>query len=161
MKANCRNANWGIALLVTGVSMAVAIPATARPHLSHGETIAHSAGPLEATWTGTPRVTSRQIGSSGAAGRPASLRCVWRVDLDIARHARRGADTSLHASTRAEGVYELSRPGWCGREATAFAGQVAARDNALHARLREHAASDTRALIAQADALAQGAAPAG
>ena len=154
-------AKWSVALVVLGASVSTTSPALARPLLSHGEMIAHAAGPLETTWTGTPRVTSRQIGSSGAAGRPASLRCVWRVDLDIARHARRGADTSLHASARAERVFELSRPGWCGHEAAAFAGQGAARDNALHARLREHAASDTRALIAQADALAQGTAPTG
>lgn len=154
-------ANWGIALSVLGAGMVAAIPAVARPVVSHGEVIAHAAGALQTTWTGTPRVTSRQVGSPGAAGRPASLRCIWQVDLDIERHARRGADTSLHATARAERVYETSRPGWCGREDAAFAGQVAARDNALHARLRDHAANDTKALMAQADALKQGSGPTG
>lgn len=154
-------ASWSIALSALGVSMAAAGPVSAQAALTHEASVPHAAGVMTARWTGTPRITPRQIGAPGAAGRPQSLRCVWRVDLDIARHARLASGASLHSTVRAERAYEISRPGWCGPEKAAFAGQVATRDDALRARLHEHAASDTRALIAQADDLARSANPTG
>ncbi len=154
-------ASWSIALSALGASMAAAGPASAQVVLTHEASVRHAAGVMAARWTGTPRITSRQIGSPGAAGRAESLRCVWRVDLDIVRHARLASGTALQSNLRAERAYEISRHGWCGQEKAAFAGQVAARDDALRARLHEHAASDTRALIAQADDLARSANPTG
>lgn len=154
-------AGWGMALAALGAGGMVAAPATARQALTHEATVTHAAGGLRTTWSGMPRVTARQVGSPGAAGRPDSLRCLWRVDLDIARHARAANGTSLQATARAERAFALSRPGWCGREGMAFAGQWAARDKALQARLREHAATDTSAVMAQADALVQGVRPTG
>lgn len=154
-------AGWGIALAALGGVVTASMPATARPALTHDTVIAHGSGALHTVWTGAPRVTSRQIGSPGTGGKPQSLRCLWRVDLDIVRHARSANGISLQASARAERAFELSRPGWCGRESAAFAGQFAARDRALQSALHEHAAIDTRAVLAQADASAQGARPTG
>lgn len=154
-------AGWGMALAAIGAGSMVVAPASATPALMHEATITHAAGGLRTTWSGVPRVTARQVGSPGAAGRPDSLRCLWRVDLDIARHAQAASGMSLHATARAERAFELSRPSWCGREGAAFAGQLAARDKALQQRLREHAATDTRAVMAQADALMHGAPPTG
>ncbi|WP_225009399.1 hypothetical protein [Novosphingobium percolationis] len=154
-------AGWGMALAALAAGSMVVAPATAKPVLTHEATITHAAGGLRTTWSGVPRVTARQVGSPGAAGRPDSLRCLWRVDLDIARHTEAANGTSLHAKARAERAFELSRPGWCGREGAAFAGQLAARDKALLARLREYAATDTSAVMAQADALVQAKRPTG
>ena len=147
----------GHGLVVLVASLAGAMPASAAERLGHSEVIAHGSGPVPTNWTGTPLVTARQVGAPGAAGRPASLRCLWRVDLAIVRRAQTASGAMLTATSREDRVFELGRPGWCGSAATAFAGRVAERDGALQARLRRHAAQDTKAVMAQADAIVRAA----
>lgn len=136
-------------------AMAAASQANASEVLSHSQVIEHPSGPLPTTWIGSPRVSSRQVGAPGAAGRLSSLRCIWRVDLEIVRSAKMRSGTVLNATIRSDKVHELTRPGWCGNEAAAFAGQGTARDRALQARLHWHALEDTKAVVAQADAVAR------
>ncbi|WP_225206668.1 hypothetical protein [Novosphingobium huizhouense] len=141
----------GLVVLVAG--LAWPMPASAAARLAHSEVIEHGSGPVPTNWTGTPLVTARQVGAPGAAGRPASLRCLWRVDLAILRRAQLASGALLTATSREDHVFELARPGWCGSAMAAFAGRKGERDNALRARLRLHAAHDTKAVMAQADAI--------
>ncbi|BEV00013.1 hypothetical protein NSDW_11070 [Novosphingobium olei] len=148
MKAAAR-----ITLVLVTAGIAVATPASAAEPVVHERVIEHASGAVPTTWVGTPVVTARQVGSPGAAGRPASLRCIWRVDLEIVRTARMTSGTSLNSTIRSANVFQTVRPGWCASERSAFAGKAAARDGALQARLRDHATQDTKAVMAQADAM--------
>ena len=151
----------GRRLFVLAASLACAMPAAAAERFGHSEVIGHGSGPVPTNWTGTPIVTARQVGAPGAAGRPASLKCLWRVDLEIKRRAQMASGVALTATSREDRVFELARPGWCGNPATAFAGRVAERDHVLQARLRRHAAHDTKAVMAQADAIVRAASATG
>lgn len=103
--------------------------------IEHRARIDHAGTSVETRYRTRVTLSHRQRGTPGKPGGASTLRCDWRADIVLERHARHGSGSTLTRALARNGAVTGSRPGWCGNQRAGIAREIAARESEL----RDHA----------------------
>lgn len=135
------------ALAAAGMMATLAAPAHA---LEHRVIIEHPEGPVQADYTGTTRLETRQAGTPAPGGRSATLRCHWSVSLAVERTAAIGATLQARRSMTQGRVLNGSVPGRCEARREGIWRMVEARRPELRTAMMAMVAQDRDMLLVEA-----------
>ena len=119
---------------------------------SHRVEIDHQGQRVDVTYHSELAVKQRQVGTAGPAGRPSTLRCLWKANVSVEREARSAAGHVLKRTISSDAPIEGSRPGWCSGQRAAIEQEVASRSDQVREHLLAVAERDRETLALELDA---------
>jgi hypothetical protein len=119
--------------------------------IEHRVRIDHVAGPVDAQYRAQVEINHRQIGNLTPPGVPTTLRCAWRVDMQVQREVRHHSGALLHAELRRDGIARGSRLGWCTGQQNSIAQHAARQTDPMRSALMEVVRQDQSTLMALLD----------